>query len=82
MSASCKLEPVSRCALKRCRCGKGAIILLFIIIIIILLYYKNLPYSPVMPHMGHETEVGAYPSGGEHSARMLMTPMPLESHFN
>jgi hypothetical protein len=44
--------------------------------------WKNLPYSPVMPHMGHETGAGAYPSGGEHSARMRMTPIPLESLFN
>jgi hypothetical protein len=35
-----------------------------------------------MPHMGHETGAGAYPSVGEHSARMLMKPIPLESLFN
>jgi hypothetical protein len=50
--------------------------------LIIIIYRIILPYSQVMTHMGHETRAGAYPSGGEHSARMLMTPIPLESLFN
>jgi hypothetical protein len=47
-----------------------------------LLKVLNLPYSPVIPHMGHEMGAGAYPSEGEHSLRMLMPPTPLFSVFN
>jgi hypothetical protein len=71
MDVFCAAVTTARVKTYNCNgCTHGIYIVLF------------LPYSPVMPHMGHETGAGTYPSGGELSARMLMTPIPLESLFN